>query len=50
MQFPNDSFSMIWFNITVFVYEIAIPNAPLESLLSTVIGVAQGFALGDVKL
>jgi hypothetical protein len=27
-QFPNDLFSAIWFKIALFVYEIAIPNAP----------------------
>jgi hypothetical protein len=26
MQFSNDSFSVIWFKITLFTYEIAIPN------------------------
>jgi hypothetical protein len=28
-QFPNGSFSAIWFKIALFLYEIAIPNAPL---------------------
>jgi len=27
-QFPNGSFSAIWIKIALFLYEIAIPNAP----------------------
>jgi hypothetical protein len=32
-QFSNDLCSVIWFKITLIVYEIAIPNAPEINLL-----------------
>jgi hypothetical protein len=31
MQFSNGLFYAIWFKIALFVYEIAISNAPLET-------------------
>jgi hypothetical protein len=31
-QFPNNSFSWIWFKIVLFIYEIATPNPPLAKL------------------